>query len=333
MNNPNTPVGFLGLGAYVPEKVLTNFDLEKMVDTSDEWIVTRTGIRERHICEPGQAASDLAAQAARRAIADAGIDAEQIDMIICCTFTGDHSCPNTACIIQQKLGISRLIPCFDLSAACSGFLYGCSVANGFIQTMGYKHVLVVGVEVMSSVLDFTDRNTCVLFGDGAGAVVLGPVEEGRGLLGQSLGADGAGTEAIIVPASGSSEPVDQSSLEGRRNFLKMAGNDVYKFATRVCGKAILEALNAAGNGYKPQDLDVIVPHQANVRIIEVAAKKLDLPMDRFVLNLDRYGNTSAASVPLAMATARDEGRIKEGTLLGLVAFGGGLTYAASIWRW
>lgn len=327
------PVGIVGLGAYVPERVLTNRDLEQMVDTSDEWILTRTGIRERRICGTHEATSDLAAAAARRALEDAQLEPDQLDLIICCTITPDHLCPNTACLVQAKLGITRPIPAFDLSAACSGFIYGCSVGASMIQSGAFGRVLVIGAESMSRVLDFEDRNSCVLFGDGAGAVILGPAEPGHGLLGQCLHADGSGGEFILLPAGGSREPFSAEVLKNRRQYLRMRGNDVYKFATRIFGTAIQEALANTGNGMKPADLELIIPHQANIRIIEVAARKLELPMDRFVVNIDKYGNTSAATVPLAMADAREDGRLKKGTLFAIVAFGGGLTYAASIWRY
>jgi 3-oxoacyl-[acyl-carrier-protein] synthase-3 len=261
------------------------------------------------------------------------LEADQIDLIICCTITPDHLCPNTACLVQAKLGLSRPIPAFDLSAACSGFIYGCSVGASFIQSGVFARVLVIGAESMSRVLDFEDRNTCVLFGDGAGAVVLARAEEGQGLLGQCLHADGAGSDFILLPAGGSREPFSSEVLQSRRQYLRMSGNDVYKFASRIMGPAILEALANTGNGLKAADLELIISHQANIRIIEVAARKLDLPLDRFVINIDKYGNTSAASVPLAMVDAREDGRLKKGTLFAIVAFGGGLTYAASIWRW
>ena len=324
--------GIIGAGSFLPEKILTNHDLEQMVDTSDEWIVTRTGIRQRHICSPGETASTMGAEACRDALKSAGIEASEIDLIICCTFTADHSCPSTACLIQSLLGISRQCAAFDLSAACTGFIYGCSVGASFIRSGVYKNVLVVGSEAMSSILDFQDRNTCVLFGDGAGAVVLSRVDEGKGLLGQCLGADGDGGDLIIVPAGGSREPLSEEVLKSRRQFIRMTGNEVYKFATRILGKAVEDALEDTHSGLTPADLDVIVPHQANIRILEVASRKLGVPMDRFVVNIAEYGNTSAASVPLALADAWKDGRISAGSLVAMVGFGGGLTYAASIWR-
>jgi len=323
----------LGLGTYVPQRVLTNHELEQMVETTDEWIVSRTGIRERHICTAEETTSELAAEASRLALDDAGLTPDQIDLIICCTITPDYACPSAACQVQAKLGIQRPIPAFDLAAACSGFIYGCSVAASMIRDGVVERVLVIGAESMSRVLDYKDRNSCVLFGDGAGAVVLGRVEAGRGLLGQSLKADGSGVEMIIVPGGVARRPPSDDSGNGHHEFLRMNGNEVYKFATRIFGTAIQEALADTGDAIKTRDLELIIPHQANSRIIEVAARKLDLPMERFVVNIAKYGNTSAATIPLAMADARGDGRLKKGTLFALVAFGGGLTYAASIWRW
>lgn len=326
------PVGIVGLGGYVPDRVLTNQDLEQMVDTSDEWIRTRTGIRERRMCAEDQATSDLATEAARRAIDDAGLTVEDIDLIICCTFTPDHFCPATSCLVQYKLGMKKPAGAMDLAAACSGFIYGCSVGANFIRTGTYKHVLVIGAEAMTRFMDYQDRNTCVIFGDGAGAVVLGPVEPGQGMLGQCMGADGSGSDLIIMPAGGAREPITEEGVRNRRHYMRMSGNEVFKFATRICGQAVREALADTGSELTPEDLDLIVPHQANIRIIESAAKKLGVPVERFVVNIDKYGNTSAATVPLAMVDARAEGRMGPGSLIAMVAFGGGLTYAASIWR-
>lgn len=328
-----TAIGFLGLGAYVPERVLTNYDLEQMVDTSNDWIVTRTGIRERRICAPGEGAVAIATESARRALEDAKLAVDDIDLIICCTFTSETLCPSAACQVQRNLGATRPIPAFDLAAACSGFIYGCSVAASFIRSGVYRRVLVIGVDAISKFIDWSDRNTCVLFADGGGAAVLGQVEEGHGLLGQSLGADGSGADAIRLLSSGVADPFSATAMNGHRSTISMNGHDVFKFATRILGTAVEEALADAGQGLKAADLDLIIPHQANVRIIESAAKKLKLPMDRFVINIDKFGNTSAGTVPLAMNDARQDGRLKPGTLFAVVAFGGGLTYAASIWRW
>jgi 3-oxoacyl-[acyl-carrier-protein] synthase-3 len=325
------PVGILGLGAYVPERVMTNAELEKLVETSDEWIVSRTGIRERRICARGETTADLATEAARGAIADAGLKPDAIDLIICGTCTPDMLSPSVACVVQSRLGMQRPCPAFDLSAACSGFVFGCATAAAYIRAGFARHVLVIGAETMSRVVDFSDRTTCVLFGDGAGAAVLGPCEPGRGLLGQVMASDGSGAEMIRVP------PLGMTHTDGgngaKPTYLSMQGNDVYKFATRILGPVIEEALHAAGNGMTAAELDLIVPHQANIRILEVAARKLNIPMERFVVNIDKYGNTSAATVPLALMDARRDGRLTDGALVALVAFGGGLTYGASIWRW
>ena len=333
MTSPPLPVGMIGLGAYVPERVLSNHDLERMVDTSDEWILTRTGIRERRICADDQAASDLATEAARHAIEDAGLTPGDIDLIICATFTPDHLCPSTACLVQRNLGVSAPVAAFDLSAACSGFIYACSVGASMVRSGGFRRALVIGVEALSRFVDYTDRNTCVLFGDGAGAVVLSEVPPGRGLLGESLGADGSGAELIVTPAGGSREPVNEQTVAQGRQYLQMRGNEVFKFATRICGPVVEEALADADNGLRPTDLGLIVPHQANVRILEAAARRLGVPIERFIINIEKYGNTSAATVPLALADARDQGRLHDGLTFALVAFGGGLTYAASVWRW
>jgi 3-oxoacyl-[acyl-carrier-protein] synthase-3 len=331
MTSGSIPVGFEGLGTCVPERIMTNQDLERMVDTTDEWITLRTGIRERRILDEGQSNSDIAAEAARSALADAGLQADDLDLIICCTFTPDHPMPATACIIQQKLGMRKPVPAFDLGAACSGFIYGCSVAASFIQNGVFDKVLVVGSEAMSRWTDFKDRNTCVLFGDGAGAVILSRTEEGRGLLGQRLGADGSGKDLLMIPAGGSMQPVTCEVIESRSQYIQMNGNEVYKFATRIIPAVIEEALD--GTNMVPGDLDLIIPHQANVRILEVAARKLGVPMSRFVVNIEKYGNTSAATVPLAMMDARNDNRLQTGTAFALVAFGAGLTYGASIWKW
>lgn len=326
--------GFKGLGICLPERVMTNKDFEKIVETSDEWITTRTGIKERRFASEDEAASDLAVKAAQKALDDAGMTPGDLDMIICATFTGDNSCPNTACRIQAALGENLNIPAFDLSAACSGFTYGCSVAAGFIRSGMYRTILVIGVEVLSKILDMTDRNTCVLFGDGAGAAVIGVEErEGYGLLGQTMGAKGRGADFIAVPAGGSRKPFSAEVLAERSHYLTMNGAEVFKFAVNICARALMDALEDTGTGLTGLDLDLVFPHQANVRILENASKRLKFPMDKFVINLDKYGNTSAASVPLAMGDARADGRLKEDTLFGMVAFGGGLTYAASIWRW
>ncbi|AUS10462.1 3-oxoacyl-ACP synthase [Laceyella sacchari] len=323
-------VGILGTGAFVPEKVLTNADLEKMVDTNDEWIVSRTGIRERRIAAPDQASSDLAVKAAERALAHAGLTADQLDLIIVATVTPDMSFPATACLVQDKLGASKAAT-FDLSAACTGFLYGVSTAAQFIQTGMYKYVLVIGVECLSRIVDWSDRNTCVLFGDGAGAAVLGPVEDGYGFLSYELGGDGSGQDLLKLEAGGSRKPASQQTLDERLHFIYMNGREVFKFAVRVLGNATEEALAKAGLG--KHDIDFLIPHQANIRIIESAVKRFGLTEDKVVVNLDRYGNMSSASVPVALDEAVKSGKIKKGDTLALCGFGGGLTWGAAILKW
>lgn len=324
------PVGIIGTGKYVPERVLTNQDLEQMVDTNDEWIVTRTGIRERRLAAAEQASSDLAYEASLEALSNAGIRAEELDLIIVATITPDMAFPSTACILQEKLGAKKAAA-FDLSAACSGFIYGLANASNFIATGTYKYALVVGAECLSKITDYTDRNTCVLFGDGAGAVVLGAVPEGRGFRSFELGADGSGGELLKVEGGGSRCPASPESLESKRHFIYMAGSEVFKFAVRIMGSAAEEALRKAG--IDKAEIDLLVPHQANIRIIQSALQKLHLSEDKAMINLDKYGNVSAASIPLALAEAVESGRVKEGNKLLLVGFGGGLTWGAAALVW
>lgn len=323
----NIPVGVLGAGKYVPERRLTNSDLEKMVETNDEWIVTRTGIRERRIADPAQATSDLAYEASVRALESAGLTADQIDLIIVTTITPDMFFPSTACLVQERLGAKKAAA-FDLSAACSGFIYGLATANGFIQSGLYRKVLVVGAETLSRITDYTDRNTCILFGDGAGAVVVGEVPEGRGFQSFVLGADGSGGELLRIQGGGSRLPPSAQSVADKRHYLEMNGRDVFKFAVRVMGSAAEEALDQAGLG--KADIDLLIPHQANIRIVQSALERLGLPEDKAMVNLDRYGNVSAASIPLALVEAIEQGRALEGDRLVLVGFGGGLTWGASV---
>jgi len=324
------PVGILGTGKYVPERILTNQELEQMVETNDEWIVSRTGIRERRLAAPEQATSDLAYEAATAALQAASITAEELDLIIVATITPDMFFPSTACILQDKLGAKRAAA-FDLSAACSGFIYGLATATSMIASGMYRHALVVGAECLSRITDFTDRNTCILFGDGAGAVVLGPVPEGRGFRSFELGADGAGGELLKVSGGGSRVPATPESLEARQHFIHMAGSEVFKFAVRIMGNAAEEALRKAG--LDKQDIDLLVPHQANIRIIQSAINRLQVPEDKCMINLDRYGNVSAGSIPIALAEAVESGRVKEGDTIVMVGFGGGLTWGASVLTW
>ena len=325
---PRKAIGILGTGAYAPENVLTNRDLEQMVDTSDEWIVTRTGIKERRIAGEGEAASHLAVQAAARAIEKAGLPPEQIGLIVCATVTPDMLFPSTACLIQAQLGLQD-IPAFDLSAGCSGFTYALAVGAELAHT--YRYVLVVGVDVLSKITDYTDRSTCVLFGDGAGAAVLGPVPEGYGVLAAQLGADGSGAHLLKLPAGGSLKPPSVDTVKQREHFIKMSGNDVFKFAVRIMESATTAVLQDAK--LTPGDVAWYVPHQANVRIIQAAAARLDVSMDRFYVNVDRYGNTSSASIPIALHELAQDGKLRNGDHVVLVGFGAGLTWAAVVVRW
>ncbi|NGM84029.1 ketoacyl-ACP synthase III [Paenibacillus sp. 7124] len=324
------PVGIIGTGKYVPERILTNSDLEKIVETNDEWIVSRTGIRERHIAAPEQATSDLAYEAALRALASAGMKPEDLDLIIVATITPDTTFPSTACILQDKLG-AKGAAAFDLSAACSGFVYSLATAVGFIQNGMYNNALIIGADALSRITDYTDRNTCVLFGDGAGAVIVGEVPEGRGFQSFDLGAEGAGGSLLKLEGGGSRLPATVETVEGKKHFIYMNGREVFKFAVRVMGTATEKVLNKAG--LTKEDIDLFVPHQANIRIIQSAMQRLELPPEKCVINVDKYANTSAASIPLALVEAAEEGRIKEGDTVLLVGFGGGLTWGASILIW
>ena len=322
--------GILGTGFYVPEKIMTNADLEKIVETSDEWIVERTGIKERRIAEDNQPMSDLALRAAKDALADAGVAAEDLDLIIVATLTSDRIIPSTACMIQNLLG-AKHAAAFDLSAACSGFAYAASVAAQFIETGAYKKALVIGAETLSKYINWEDRNTCVLFGDGAGAAVLGQVEEGYGILSFDLGSDGSGGDAIQIPSSGSLMPVSKESIDQKLNLIHMNGRDVFKFAVKAMGKTVKNSLEKID---MPQEkIDWLVPHQANIRIIESAAKRLSMPMDKVIVNIHKYGNMSAACIPIALAEAAAAKRFKKGDIIALSGFGAGLTWASCIIRW
>ncbi|MBD0305173.1 MAG: ketoacyl-ACP synthase III [Nitrospiraceae bacterium] len=319
----------IGTGSYVPERVLTNPDLERMVATSDAWIRERTGIQERRIAASGEACSDLAVKAAERALESAGIDAADLDLILLATCTADVPLPSTACLVQDRLGASHAGAC-DLSAACTGFVYGLSVADAYVKT-GMRYVLVVGSEVMSAIIDWTDRSTCILFGDGAGAVVVGPSEEDRGILSTHLHSDGNLGELICVPGGGSRHPPSEKMLSEGLQYLKMKGNETFKVAVKMLEDVAREALSA--NHLSIEDVDVYVPHQANSRILSAVADRLALPIERVIMNIDRYGNTSAASIPLALDEGARLGRIKEGHLVMIGAFGGGLTWGSALIRW
>ena len=321
-----------GVGSYAPSKVLTNDDLSKLVDTSDEWIRTRSGIRERRVAADDEACSDLAIKAATAALADAKISAADIDLLIVATCTPDHPLPATACIVQHKLGVPAHATCFDIAAACSGFLYALEIAYGQLQTNRYKRALIIGAEKLSTIVDWTDRTTCVLFGDGAGAAVLTKIDEaGKGILGTDLGADGEFVDNLYVPAGGSSRPASEKTTAERGHFIRMNGREVFKTAVRVMETVTREMLEQ--HKLSPDQLSLVIPHQANIRIIESLAGSLKLPMDKFYVNLDRYGNTSSATIPLALDEARRAGRIKPGDVTLLVAFGAGLTYGATLIRW
>lgn len=319
----------LGTGAYVPKRVLTNADLERMVDTSDTWIIERTGIRERRVVEPGQACSDLAVEAAQRALIAADVAASEIDLILLATCTGDSPLPSTACLIQHRLGANRAAAC-DISAACCGFIYALAIADVYVKN-GMRHVLVIGSEVMSAITDWTDRNTCVLFGDGAGAVVVGQGTEGSGILSTHLHANGGLSDMIQVPGGGSREPASKEVLEKKRCFIKMKGNETFKIAVKSMEEATKEALDA--NKLEMDDVDLFIPHQANMRILNAVAQRLGLAREKLMINLDRFGNTSAASIPLALDQAVQEGRIHKGSVVLLAAFGAGLTWASTVVRW
>ncbi len=332
--SPHRPIiggaGIHGLGSFVPERVLTNADLEKLVETSDEWIMSRTGISERRLVRDGQATSDLAVEAGRRALEHAGLSAADLDLIIVATITPDTPFPAVGNLVQDRLG-ARHAAAFDLNAACSGFIYGLATGGQFIQTGLYRHVLVIGAEALSRVVNWQDRGTCVLFGDGAGAAVLGPVAPGEGLLSFDLGSDGAGAELLCIEAGGSRLPASPETVAKGQHLLRMNGSEVFKFAVRVIEESTMRALERAG--MTTADIDCFIAHQANIRILDAAAKRLELPAERVFNNVHRYGNTSAASVPIAMVEALAEGRFQSGDTLALVGFGAGLSWASTIMTW
>jgi 3-oxoacyl-[acyl-carrier-protein] synthase III len=324
-----TRVGITGVGAYVPERVLTNADLEQMVDTNDEWIVERTGIRERRIADESQAASDLALPACRQALERAGIAAEEVDYIVVATATPDMIFPATSCVVADELGATRAAA-YDLLAGCSGFVYALAQAYGAVAGGLSECALVVGSETLSKITNWDDRGTCIIFGDGAGAAVVERVDEG-GFEGFELGADGSRGPDLCVPAGGSRLPATTENLEREAQFIHMNGREVYRFATRIMvssGRDLLERC-----GFELDEVDLYVPHQANKRIIEHAAKDMGLPEDRIVLNIDRYGNTSSASIPLALAEAEDDGRLKAGSVVLMTAVGAGLTWGSVVLTW
>lgn len=319
-----------GIGSYLPAKVLTNYDLEKMVDTSDDWIIQRTGIRERRIIENGMTTSDLGAQASLKAIEDAGIAPTDIDMIITSTITPDHIFPATSCYLQQKIGATRA-SAFDILAACAGFIYAISIGQSFVASGAMKTVLVVGAECLSKITDYTDRSTCVLFGDGAGAVILQRDVVKHEILSTNLAADGSEADVLIMPGGGAKNPASFESVQQRMHYIQFRGKEVFKLAINNITNQILETVER--NGLKLSEIDLIIPHQSNLRIIEATMDKLGLPMEKAIVNIDKYGNTSSASIPIALDEARKEGRIRKGDIIMLVAFGSGLTWGSSVIRW
>ncbi len=324
------PVGIIGTGSCTPPRILTNFDLEKMVDTTDEWITTRTGIRERHIADASVATSDLALASARAALESAAIPATALDLIIIATVTPDTFFPCTASLLQRALGATRAAA-FDILVGCTGFVYGLAVASEMIAAGAYNRALVIGAETLSKITNWEDRNTCVLFGDAAGAAILGPVPQGHGILAYSLGNDGSNADALKIPAGGSRLPASAETVASRLHYLQMNGPEVFKFAVRVLADSSEEVVRRAG--LTMDDIEVAIPHQANLRIMDAAAKRLNLPYERFICNLDRYGNTSAASIPLALDQAVREGRVQPGDHLLLSSFGAGLSWATMVLRW
>ena len=321
--------GILGLGCYLPPKKLTNKDLEKMVETSDEWIMTRTGIKERRIASKETATSDLGAEASRLAISDAGLKPEDIDLIMVATITPDMAFPATACIIQDKIG-AKNAAAFDINAACSGFVFVLVLAQQFINTGLYRNVLVVGAEKLTSIVDWKDRSTCILFGDGAGACVVGRSED-RKIISSFMGADGSGGHLLSVPAGGSRLPTTDETVKDRLHFLKMEGNEVFKIAVRIMVDAANKAIKKAD--LELDDIKLFIPHQANIRILLAVAKRLGVGKDKIFMNIERYGNMSAASTAVALVEASQHGKFKKGDNVVLVAFGGGLTYGAVVIQW
>jgi 3-oxoacyl-[acyl-carrier-protein] synthase-3 len=329
---PTRSTVILGTGSYAPERVLTNDDLAHMVDTSDEWIRTRSGIRERRIAAPDEATSDMAVHAAQRALDDAKLAAADIDLLVVATVTPDTPMPAVACILQHKLGVPTTAACFDLNAACSGFVYALDTACAMLASGRYQKALVIGVEKLSAVIDWEDRTTCVLFGDGAGAAVVGVTSEpNRGLIGTRLGTVGEGADLLYISHGGSSSPSTAASIAGRDHCIRMKGKEVFKLAVRAMDDAARDILEQ--HHVRADQISLVIPHQANLRIIEAISQYLELPMERFFVNVDRYGNTSAASIPIALDEARRAGRINPGDLTLLVAFGAGLTYGSALIRW
>ncbi len=327
---PNRTVSIIGTGSYVPERILTNAELEKLVDTNDEWITSRTGIKERRIAAEGEHTSHLAAEAARRAMEQAGVAANEIDLIIVATVTPDTFFPSTACHVQRHLG-AKEAACFDVSAACSGFLYGVEIAQQFIANHTYETILVIGADKLSSIMNWDDRNTCVLFGDGAGAAILRYRAGSHGVITTYMGSDGNYGDILHMPGGGCAIPVTKENVDERLNTLHMNGRETFKQAVLSMGHSAKQALEAAD--LTIDDLTCIIPHQANMRIIEALSDRMKIPIEKFMVNLDRYGNTSAAAVAIALDEANRSGRFEVGDYILLVVFGGGLTFASSVIQW
>jgi 3-oxoacyl-[acyl-carrier-protein] synthase-3 len=323
-------INIVGTGSYLPKKILTNYDLEKIVETSDQWIVERTGIRERRIAENGLANSEMGMQAALKALSDAQINPEDIDLIVVATMTPDMLSPSTACLIQERIGAKKAT-CFDLNAACSGFLYALDVSKKFLESDQFGNALVIGAEKLSAIVDWKDRSTCILFGDGAGAAVLSKKKSGHKILGIFLGSDGSGADALKIPAGGSLMPPTHKTVDDRLHFMKMDGREVYKRAIDVMSKISLDSI--ANCGLTMEDVDLFIPHQANKRIIDAVAKKLSFPSEKVFINLDRYGNTSAASIILALDEAKVQGQIQKGDHILIVVFGAGFTWGGCVVEW
>lgn len=322
--------GILGTGSYAPERVLSNRDLEKLVETNDEWIVSRTGMRERRLVAPDQATSDIACEAATRAIEDAGIAPGDIDLVIVATVTPDHQVPSTSCILQARLGLVNA-SAFDINVACTGFVTGLNIARSLIASGAYHCILVIGAETMSSIVNYKDRSSCILFGDASGAAIVVPFAGQGKILDIHTGADGTGGMSMVVYAGGSRKPCTLEAVANDEHKLVMKGNEVYKFAVAKFRDLVVEQL--ARTGFKASDIDLVIPHQVNLRIIESALSRIDIDPSKIYINLDRFGNTSAGSVPLAFDEARKAGRFQSGSLVSLVAFGAGLTWASTLIRW
>ncbi len=324
------PVVIAGTGAYAPARVLTNRDLERMVHTTDEWIVARTGMRERRVAADGEFTSDMAAEAGRRAIADAGLDPAAIDLVLLATITPDLPFPNTACLAQGKLGAKNAV-CIGLEAACSGFVFALEAARAFVASGAWRNILVIGAEKMSAVLDWSDRSTCVLFGDGAGAAVVQRGRRGRGIIGSVLGSDGSLSDLLQIPAGGCRRPASAATVAAGEHALRMNGREVFRHAVTTMTRAAREIMDR--HGLRTDDIRWVIPHQANMRIIRAVAARLAIPESRFVINVERYGNTSGASVGLALDEAVRDGRIREGDTVMLLVFGGGFTWGAMLLEW